>query len=231
MESVLIFYNIFTVFQTVVAAVMCLYGYKWSRGLIATVASYIGIGLGLFAMALGLEMGVKELFCLIIFAVIAIGFVVLAYEWALLNHFLVGFIIATKLTFMILLQMAKISGDINSSILVLPIIMGFVLGIVLVVKMNNKVLLICVAYIGATEFVPKIMSFLNKTAFAVTGDGGYLISTDPIELILSFLGIEIPSLFECILVIVLFFGGYFWQKRCVEMQGIVLDGSELVDDR
>ena len=89
---------------------------------------------------------------------------------------------------MILLQMAKISGDINSSILVLPIIMGFVLGIVLVVKMNNKVLLICVAYIGATEFVPKIMSFLNKTAFAVTGDGGYLISTDPIELILSFLG-------------------------------------------
>lgn len=42
METLFLIADIFAIIQTVSSAVMCVYGYKWSRGLIAVMSSYIG---------------------------------------------------------------------------------------------------------------------------------------------------------------------------------------------
>ena len=59
METISLFVNIYIVIQTVTSAVMCVYGYKWSKGLIAVMASYVGIGIGVFICAFLISNGMS----------------------------------------------------------------------------------------------------------------------------------------------------------------------------
>ena len=78
MEIIFIFANLFIVVQTVTSAVMCVYGYKWSKGLIAVMSSYVGVALGAALSMILIDEGVGlEIF--IIVPIFAVAFSKLAY--------------------------------------------------------------------------------------------------------------------------------------------------------
>ena len=93
METIIIFANLFIVVQAVTSAIMCVYGYKWSKGLIAVMSSYVGVALGTVISMILIDGGVGfEI--LIIIPICAVAFSKLAYEIVALNHFLAGFLLA-----------------------------------------------------------------------------------------------------------------------------------------
>ncbi len=227
METMIMIVNLFIVVQTVTSAIMCVYGYKWSKGLIAVMSSYVGgaIGIAISAMLIN-DVGAQILFIIPICAII---FSKLAYDIITLNHFLAGFLLAVKVSFMIITKIYEYSSSDNIEMLfILPIVIGIIVGVEACRKFNKYIVLACVAFIGATEFVPKLFEFINGTLFVATGDISFIF--DPISFVLSLFGIEIPSGGEVFCILVLGIASFYYQKKKADMQGIDLS-TTIMDDR
>lgn len=232
METFLMIINVFAVVRMITSAVMCVYGYKWSKGLIATMSIYTGVALGGIVFLIGMKMG-APIDTIIIVPIIASGFSAMAYKNVLLNHFLAGFLLAVKISFMIILKIVEYSrmGS-EFTIFVIPVIIGIVAGLLVCVKYNNYILIACAAYIGATEFVPSLFSFLNKTMFVLTEDISFIF--DPVSFILSIFGITIPSGGEVFLILLIGGLSFYYQRRMliqreIDLSGVVVDDRKLKD--
>lgn len=228
METIIIFANLFIVVQAVTSAIMCVYGYKWSKGLIAVMSSYVGVALGTVISMILIDGGVGfEI--LIIIPICAVAFSKLAYEIVALNHFLAGFLLAVKIAFMILTKMYENSMIEDSEVLfILPIGIGIIAGVASYQKFNKYILVACVTFIGVTEFVPKLFEFINGSLFVATGDISFIF--DPITFILSLFGIEIPSGGEVLCMLVLGVASFYYQKNKVDKLGIDFS-NKIIDDR
>lgn len=228
MEIIFIFANLFIVVQTVTSAVMCVYGYKWSKGLIAVMSSYVGVAFGAALSMILIDEGVGlEIF--IIVPIFAVAFSKLAYEIVALNHFLAGFLLAVKISFMILTKMYEYSMIESSELLfILPILIGVIAGMAAYRKFNKYIHIACIAFVGVTEFIPKLFELLNRSLFVATGDISFIF--DPISFILSLFGIEVPSGGEVLCILVFGVISFCYQKNKVDKLG--LDFSQkIVDDR
>lgn len=219
---------VFGIVETICSGVMCVYGYKWSRGLIATMSLYIGFAISILVTVP--LIGITEDFgMLLLIPIIMVVFWVAAYKNIVLNHFLAGFLLTIKVTFMLLLlYIQNTEVELNIELFLIPILVGIISGAVICSKYNNQILILCTSFIGAAEFVPKIMDYINKASFAVTGDISYIF--DPISFLLGLIGIEIPSTTEILLVFIVFLGGYYIQKKTLEAKNIDLKGT-IIDDR
>ena len=227
METLFLIADIFAIIQTVSSAVMCVYGYKWSRGLIAVMSSYIGTVIGIiicYFLANSVGFGIITIipFC-------AAGFSAYAYKNVKLNHFLAGFLLGTKISFMVLMKMAE-SGMIDDIgwLFILPIIIGAGAGELSSAMFSGYIVLACTAFLGAIELVPRIFKIINGTLFAATGDLSFIF--DPISSLLSIFGIESLSGGEVIGIIAVTIGSFYSQKALAEKQGKTFE-NVIFDDR
>lgn len=221
--------DIFVLIQTITSAVMCVYGYKWANKLIAIMSGYIGIMLGVILAGVLLNAG-AGLWSVWIVPICYFAFMWSAYKIMWLNHFCAGFLIAMKIMYMILYTLME-RGAMDSSVGTLlgaPVIVGVIVGILISSIYNNYVLLLCVSYIGATELVPRIVSFINKGLFAATGDLSYVFN--PLDFLLGLFGIETASLLEVVGIIGVFIISFLWQRHLAILNNIDLSGR-LIDDR
>lgn len=228
MEGFYLILNVLTIIQMVTSAVMCVYGYKWSKGLIAIMSLDMGVVIGFLLSILFIQEG-AGLGVLIIIPICAAGFSGLAYKNITFNHFLAGFLLAIKVSFMIVTKMYEhgMVEDIGW-LFVMPVIIGAVAGIASCTVFTGYIVLACLAFWGAIEFVPKMFELINGTLFVATGDIGYIF--DPISLVLSLFGIEIPSGGEVFFILILSGVSFYLQKVRAEQAGIDLS-RKIVDDR
>lgn len=221
--------DFFIIAQCITSAIMCVYGYKWRKGLIATMSIYIGIALGVVisGMLLNLGVGVGGLWAIPITALI---FWYSAYKIVWLNHFLAGFLLTVKISYMIIYTlMDNEIMDANVGILlVAPIIIGIFSGIIILGIYNNYVVILCTSFIGAVELGSKIVEFVNNGMFVITQDIGYIF--DPIEFILGIFGVDSVGLGEVVLILVFFICSFLWQRYLVIKNGIILSDTPF-DDR
>ena len=228
METISLFVNIYIVIQTVTSAVMCVYGYKWSKGLIAVMASYVGVGIGIFICAFLMSNGVGPA-AIILVPICGGVFSKLAYDIITLNHFLAGFLLAIKVGFMIFMKMFEYSIiDDFSYVFIFPVIIGIFVGIQSCRCFSKYILIACVAFIGATEFVPRLFELINGTLFFATGDISFIF--DPISFLLSLVGITIPSGGEVFFMLVIGGISFYYQKSYVDKNNIDLS-DKAIDDR
>lgn len=228
LELISIIFNAFIAIRLVVSSIMCVYGYKWNKGLIALMSTYVGaaIGLILFVMLVEGDAGGGSI---VVVPICAVGFAGLAYKNIALNHFLGGFLLVTKISFMLITKAYEygMSEEI-AWLFVLPIILGVIGGVAFSTKFTGYVVISCLAFWGAIDFVPNMFQLLNGTLFAMTGDFGYIF--DPASFILSIFGIEIPSGGEVFFILLVTAGSFYFQKVRAEREGIDLT-QKLVDDR
>lgn len=204
------------------------YGYKWSKQLIAIASLYIGsvLGIGVTVLLLKFGVGLVALWAIPIITIIVID---LAYKSIIVNHFIAGFLLSIKLAFLFIMTVNQISYVIPADMfLILPILIGIIAGIFVVIKANNSIVLLCISFIGVTEFVPKLFDMANKTLFAATGDINFIFN--PQSFILGLIGIDIPSVFEGIVIVLAFIASYWYQKNKIDALGINLSGL-ILDDR
>ncbi len=221
--------DFFIVLQIITSAIMCLYGYKWSKGLIAIMSAYIGFTLGGIIAYLLLNVGVGYE-CLWIVPICTIAFAVSAYNVVWLNHFSAGYLLVIKICYMILYTLMD-NGIFDADIKVLlitPLVIGFFAGIIICSVYNNYVVILCMSFIGATELVSKIIDIANKTLFVATGDISFIFN--PIDFILEIFGIETISFIEVIGILVVFGLSFGWQRKLMIDNGIDLS-KDTIDDR
>lgn len=221
--------NAIIVVQTVTSAVMCVYGYKWSKGLIATMSIYIGVFIGGLITAMLINIAAHPAMLLAL-PVTVIWFWVAAYKVVWLNHFLAGFLLVMKLSYMIVYTMMD-NGIIEfnlGALLGMPLVLGLISGIIICAIFNNYVVLLCVTFIGATELGTRICAWIDKGLFVTTGNIGFMFN--PLDIVLEFFGIETLGLKEVAIIIIIFVVSFLVQRGIMISNGIDLSGTTL-DDR
>lgn len=215
--------------QIFVSSVMCIYGYKWRKGLIATMSVYVGLLLGML-IAFPLFKGGKVESSILVVAVVTIVFYYSAYKVILLNHFLAGFLLTVKISYMVIF--ALMENDIvnaNTKVLIVfPIIIGLLSGAIILLLYNNNIVILCLSFIGAVEIGSKAVDIYNKTMFTFTKDLSFIF--DPIEYVLGLFGIDCIDIKEVVLILILFIISFFWQKYVCAKKGIDLTDKPM-DDR
>lgn len=223
--------DFFVIVQVITSAVMCIYGYKWRKGLIATMSMYIGFALGVLVTVILLNAGAGLISLWSIPVSMAI-FWYCAYRIVTLNHFLAGFLLTVKISYMILytiMDNGLYSGDSDVALLlVLPIIIGVLSGFIIVAVYNNYVVILCISFIGAVELGSRIAEWINTGTFLATLDISLLF--DPMEFILGIFGIETVGTLETILILLIFIVSFIWQKYKISKKGITLSDVPF-DDR
>lgn len=229
MEGLMYFLDLLILIRIGTGAVMCVFGYKWRKGLISIMALYIGFSLGMiaFALVIAAEMGAG--IGIVIWLIITVGFVIAAYKNIKLNHFLTAFLVGIKLfTMLIYFLMEQGIIEYGWSLIVVPVFLSTIGAIFVCGKFTYMAVVCCTAYIGAVEVAMGISKLLNGTLFAVTGDFGFLFN--PIDFILSIMGIEMPSGLEVILIFIIFAIGAWYQRKILIKNNIDLS-EVIVDDR
>lgn len=89
------------------------------------------------------------------------------------------------------------------------IIVGTIFGIIVIYYMNNKIMIICTSYIGATIFVSEIMNLFFKIKFVRIGDITIFFGDSLEEISLNLLGIEIPTFIGFLLIVGGFILSYY----------------------
>lgn len=227
----LLLFNAFFVVQIITAGAMCIYGYKWRKGLIATLSIYIGIFLGILIAAALISQSYNNIMTgLILIPITALLFYILAYKWVPLNHFLTGFLVGNKLAFMVIYNLMKSNMvDFDFSVLmVVPLIIGLIAGFILCSVFTHVAVLACLVYIGSVELVTGIFDFINKSLFVATGNISYIFDVE--GLLLKIVGVDVPSFWEVVFIIIVGIVSFTLQKNLMEKEGIDLS-NKIVDDR
>nr|DAJ34955.1 MAG TPA: protein of unknown function (DUF4203) [Caudoviricetes sp.] len=231
LSAIIFIINALTLIRFATSTVMCVYGYKWRRGLISITSLYIGLAMGTFLLKFLLELDIMEVeFCLIISLFVPILFSILAYEWVRLNHFLIGFITSIKLLFMLIYGIMD-KGIIDFDIDILfsvPIIIGIVVGTILSTRLKYAAVILCLAYIGSVDLVINFFDLLNKGLFVATGDISYIFDIEGV--IMQLIGVDIPSLLESVIIFAVTIISFICQSSLLQREGIDLS-DYIIDDR
>jgi hypothetical protein len=148
----------------------------------------------------------------------AVVFAILAYTVSGVNRFVIGFIVSSKLIFMVTTVMAK-SGDMELAfVLLIPLIVGTVCGLILMswTKVKISAFVLATAFIGASEVAPVIAKYINQGLFAYSRDFGYLL--DPIDIIFSLMKVELTDKTTLLVMIPLLIFGITKQFKAVKAQ-------------
>lgn len=223
--------NTFFIIQTVSAGAMCIYGYKWRKGLIATLSIYIGIFIGVLIASAIIKQNYENITLgILMIPIITIVFYWLAYSWIALNHFLTGFLVANKITFMVIYNLMRSDViDFDFGVLmIVPLLVGIVAGIIICCYFTYIAVLSCIVYIGTVELVTGIADLINKSLFVSTGDIRFIFDIE--DLLLKLVGVDVPSFWEVIFILLIGSVSFSIQKTILEEEGINLS-NVIVDDR
>lgn len=219
-SRLVIFQVVIDIIKITVGAGLCFGALKWRRGLLSATASYWGVFLGVI-LAFLIDGGIEQI---IIFALIGlILFPILTYTIPGVNRFVLGFLVSSKLFFMLTTVMAK-SGDMGiESAVILPLIAGTVVGVFLMVwtRVRVSAFVLGCTFIGASEIAPVISEWINRILFAATGDYFYLF--DPVDLLFSLFKIELTDTWTLIAMVVLMIWGGYKQINALKANSIPLD--------
>lgn len=231
MDIIFIVFDCLLVLRLLTSSVMCVYSCKWRKGLIALSSLYIGIILGILFLCFLIEIDFPSMeAALIVSAIVPIIFLIMAYKWIWLNHFLTGFLVTNKLLFMIIYRL--MSEDIIDAefevLMIVPIVVGIIVGLIISKLFVNVAVLFCIVYIGSVDLVLTVSEIIKKGLFVATADISYIF--DPEDIILKFIGVEIPSAIEVILIIGIGIVSFIWQAKILRKRGISLS-DYIIDDR
>ena len=220
----------FDIFDALIGVGICYGALKWRKGLITTVAFYWGLILGgVVGMALtsrnmsyySSSVDTTPLFlCLIAGGIV---FPILTYKVAGVNRFVLGFIVITKLAYMITTVGVEEYGMDISTALTLPLLAGTVAGLVFMAWTKIKILpfVITCAFMGASQTAPKLANFTQMIRYGSTGDSELLPGVE--DIILGLFRIELTDEWTLIWLVPIMATGMYFQFRSVRMQGYTLD--------
>lgn len=222
LARLLVFQIVIDLISVTVGAGLCFGALKWRRGLLTTTAIAWGLLLGFIAaMFLGEVLG--ETGAIICVLVGMIGLPILTYISPPVNRFVLGFLVSSKLLFMLTTVLAKEGTiDIEETIMI-PLVVGTVVGIALMAwtQMRVSAFVLGCTFIGASQIAPVVSEWINRIFFAATGDIGYLF--DPIDLFFALFKIELTDQWMLIAMIVFMVWGGYKQINSLKKNGIPLD--------
>lgn len=222
LENLLIFQIVTDLIKVTIGAGLCFGALKWRRGLLTTTAIGWGFFLGFFVAIVAGEMigGVGALICVIVGM---IGLPILTYTIPGVNRFILGFLVSSKLFFMLTTALAKDDAIELEYAVIVPLLAGTVIGLGLMAwtRMRVSAFVLSCTFVGASEIAPVISEWINRIFFSVTGHIGYLF--DPIDLFFSLFKIELTDKWMLISMIILMIWGGYKQIGRLKEQGIPLD--------
>ena len=236
LENIVIF-KIISCLYDVVLGVACCYGaLKWRRGLITTVSVGWGIFIG-FGLAISLIYygGANPSLLLLLPAIGMILLPILTYNVAGVNRFILGYIVSSKLFFMVTTVMMK-NGSIDIlSALLYPLIGGAVIGLILMAwtRIRVSAFVFSCTFIGASGIAPNISKLINGTLFTATRNFSFLFN--PIDALFALFGIELTDEWTLVAMIVLMVVFGYRQIRTMKREGIPMNapliGFEVPEDK
>lgn len=219
-SRLIVFQVVIDLIKVTVGAGLCFGALKWRRGLLSATASYWGVFLGII-LAFLMDGDIEQI---IIFALIGlILFPVLTYTIPGVNRFVLGFLVISKLFFMLTTVLAK-SGDMGiEAAVVLPLIAGTIVGLFLMAwtRVRVSAFVLGCTFIGASEIAPVISEWINRILFAATGNYSYLF--DPVDLLFSLFKVELTDTWALIAMVVLMIWGACKQINALKEAGIPLN--------
>lgn len=222
LARLLVFQVVIDLISVTVGAGLCFGALKWRRGLLTTTAIAWGLFLGLVAaMFAGEALG--ETGAILCVLVGVIGLPILTYVSPTVNRFVLGFLVSSKLLFMLTTVLAKKGMiDIEETIMI-PLVIGTVVGIALMAwtQMRVSAFVLGCTFIGASQIAPVVSEWINRIFFAATGDIGYLF--DPIDLFFALFKIELTDGWMLIAMIVFMVWGGYKQINNLKKSNIPLD--------
>lgn len=221
-SRLLVFQIVIDLIKVTVGAGLCFGALKWRRGLLTSTAIYWGIFLGLMTSMLFLD--TLKLGGVIVFVAIgAILIPILTYTVPGVNRFVLGFLVSSKLFFMLTTVLAK-SGDMDiEGAIALPLMAGTIVGLVLMAwtRVRVSAFVLGCTFIGASEIAPVISEWINRILYAATGNFYYLF--DPIDILFALFKIELTDIWTLGAMIVLMILGGYKQISSIKAKGISLD--------
>ena len=219
-SRLLVFQVVIDLIKVTVGAGLCFGALRWRRGLLSATASYWGVFLGVI-LAFLVDGGIEQI---IIFALIGLVlFPIITYTIPGVNRFVLGFLVSSKLFFMLTTVLAK-AGDMGiESAVILPLVAGTVVGLFLMAWTQVRVsaFVLGCTFIGASEIAPVISEWINRILFAATENYFYLF--DPVDLLFSLFRIELTDTWTLIAMVVLMIWGGYKQITTLKANGIPLD--------
>lgn len=222
LSNLLIFQIVADLIKVTLGAGLCFGALKWRRGLLTTTAIGWGLFLGLLVGMVVAEMigGVGVLICIIIGI---IGLPILTYTIPGVNRFILGFLVSSKLFFMLTTVLAK-DGTIGiESAIAAPLLAGTVVGIGLMAwtRMRVSAFVLGCTFVGASEIAPVVSEWANRILFSITSDIEYLF--DPVDLLFALFKIELTDKWMLGSMIILMLWGGYKQIGRLKENGIPLD--------
>lgn len=221
-SNLLVFQIITDLIKVTIGAGLCFGALKWRRGLLTATSIAWGFFLGLLIAIIVREM-IDVAGALICVIVGMIGLPILTYTIPGVNRFILGFLVSSKLFFMLTTVLAK-DGTIEPEYTVIvPLLAGIVIGLGLMAwtRMRVSAFVLSCTFIGASEIAPVISEWINRISFSVTGDIGYLF--DPIDLFFALFKIELTDKWMLISMVILMIWGGYNQIGRLKDQGIPLN--------
>lgn len=218
----LIFQFVIDLISVTVGAGLCFGALKWRRGLMTTTALGWGFFLGSVAAILVVEFlgGVGALVCVLAGTVVL---PLLTYKSPAVNRFILGYLVSSKLLFMLTTVLAK-DGTIGLRETVLfPLIVGAAVGLALMAWTQVRVsaFVLGCSFIGASQIAPVLAQWWNRASFAVTGDISFLF--DPIDLLFALFKIELTDCPTLIAMLIIMSVSGYVQIKNLKDKGIPLD--------
>lgn len=207
LSNLLVFQIITSLLKVTIGAGLCFGALKWRRGALTGTAMAWGVVLGvlaavLFSDTLGESGGI---ICVLVGLIVL---PILTYTVPGVNRFVLGFLVSSKLFFMLTTVLVKEGAIDWATTFALPLVAGTVVGLILMawVKMRVSAFVLACTFIGASEIAPVISEWINRIFFSVTGDFGYIF--DPVDMAFALFKVELTDQWMLISMIVLMiFGG------------------------
>ncbi len=226
MSNLLVFQVVLELIQATIGAGLCFGALKWRRGLLTTVS--IGWG-AIWGLLIGLILAdFSEMALLVCILIGIILMPILTYCISGVNRFMIGFLVGSKLLFMLTTVLAKAGSMEIVTAVVVPLVLGTVIGLFLMAwtQMRISALLISCTFIGASQIAPVVSEWINRIFYGVTGNISYLV--DPIDLLFALFKIELTDTWMLISMIVLMIIGIRIQFKRLRNQGIASDTPLIV---
>lgn len=220
--NLLIFQVITDLIKVTIGAGLCFGALKWRRGLLTTTAVGWGLLLGIFAaFLLGDVFGSTGAIICILAGIII--FPILTYTVPGVNRFVLGFLVSSKLLFMLTTVLAKAGSIEIETAIGLPLIGGTIVGLCLMawIEVRVSAFVLGCTFLGASEIAPVISEWINRILFSVTGDFSFIF--DPVDFLFALFKVELTDHWMLISMIILMVWGGYRQIQQMQEKGIALD--------
>ena len=221
-SRILIFQIVVDLITVTVGAGLCFGALKWRRGLLTTTAIAWGFLLGVLA-AIFVGGATGEGGAILCILIGTVGLPILTYISPVVNRFILGFLVSSKLFLMLTTWLAKEHGLGIGEAIMIPLAAGTVVGIMLMfwTRVRVSAFVLGCTFIGASQIAPVFSEWVNRICFGVTGNLEYLF--DPIDIIFALFKIELTDKWTFFAMVILMGWGGYKQIKKLKEKGIPLD--------